>query len=184
MAGTTFYAYGFLGYEEEMDSYIKTRVIFAVADAKKERLAWYEFSQDVLYGRQGLFDAASIERKKLDRNEVFGSALYGEPSPSHDAATFSIGQLAPRVGTKQGAWANLTLFDQFNLTNCLIYTDDIKPNGLMFGFDLIKEGDRRTFDLPKDGRLYLWGVEKFSKPALARGPTPALSKLDIYDPIW
>ena len=52
MAGPTkFFAFGFSGIDQEVNQHIQTNLVFAIADAKQEWMAWYIYFQRLLLGR-------------------------------------------------------------------------------------------------------------------------------------
>ncbi len=44
---TKYFAFGSVGIEQEAGSHVRSKVIFALADEKQKKLAWYMFSQDL-----------------------------------------------------------------------------------------------------------------------------------------
>jgi hypothetical protein len=195
---TKFYVYGYMGFEQEIDWHIKTRAIFVVGDEKQKVLAWYTFSQDLAVKLwQTAFDLASLGDRKLQRSEMFGSALpMGIAFLQDDPATFDIRKLATPV-PGVGSPATLSIRDDASqgTTNCIIFIDSVKPNGFIAMFDLKTEAPRKEMELfdvvngrkvakPKHGRVFRLGVEPFTTQALDRGPTKALiPNFDPYDPM-
>ena len=183
---TTIYTYGFRGYELKVDSHIKTRIVFAIVDKKKTRLAWYMFSQGmVVPAWHRLFEEVSAGKRKMDRPPtIFASAPRVSPSPEAFHFKFDIGDLAPRLGelTLGEAKALLDLYDDkaFDTTNCTLYIDYLdgpavkSKRSILLNFDLHTERKRSTFDIKKTGRVSLIGIERFSPQALERGPTSAI----------
>src|SRR5262245_27885492 len=202
-----YYVYGFLGYEQEIDLRVKTRVLFAIADEKQTQLAWYQFDglPDVMLvlpsgwnlrgaGRptwlpgeekwkekwQQPFDSATVGQRKLQRNEVFGEAvttLVGLDTFLH--GKYDLRKLAPPY---PGIWGtlNLGLDDFTGQTFCMVFLD-IPPQGEMLGFLLNTLAKRRVPSFMKTGRIHLVGVEPFSQGALRRGPNKAIwGKNDPY----
>jgi hypothetical protein len=184
MATTWIYEYGYLGWEQEIDSHIKTKVMFALADFKKTHLAWYLFAQGLLVANwQVAFDLAGIGERKLDRNVIFGNAGPTQVSPDSFDFNFQIGRLAPPIYKSAPTWASLDLHDDAVLgtTNCMVYID--KPYSILLSFDLQTENKRRTLDIRKTGVAYLLGVERYSLRALQRGPTKAVThQMDPFTP--
>jgi hypothetical protein len=182
---TKIYVYGFRGWEEEIDSHIKTKVMFAIADEKKTQLAWYLFVQDMPARWELAFDLASFGDR--DRNEIFGSAGTTLPFLQDFPFKFHIGAMAPRLLKDPGtSWASLDLHDDVvaGTTNCLIYVDKLlhvdKPRSILLWFQLRTENKRRTLDITKTGFVYLLGVERFVLHALEVGPTKGVALVDPY----
>src|SRR3954447_19132596 len=183
--GSTILIYGHRGFEEEIDSHIKTRILFAIADMKKTRLAWYLYCQAMLVKLwDNAFTSASAGGRKLDRNEIFGVALSTNPTPYQCDFRFEAGKLAPRILLSSGVFATLDLYDDAatGTTSCLVYVD-AQPNGVILPFDLKTVSRRRTLNIKKTGSVYLLGVEPFTHHALMRGPTKSLTRMDPYDPV-
>jgi hypothetical protein len=192
---TKIYTYGYLGWEIKVDSHVRTRVMFAIADAKKKQLAWYMYSQDMLVPAwQDQFYLAAMGKRKMDRPpEIFASAPLVPPSPWTYPERFRIDALAPRLGamTAASTWANLNLRDEkaTKITNCILFIDHVGgdqkvKSSVLLTFELSTERPRSTFDLQKTGRAFLLGTERFSDQALERGPTPAVSSSNPYLPSW
>jgi hypothetical protein len=183
--GTNLLVFGHIGFEEEIDSHIKTRVMFAVADQKRTQLAWYLFTQAMAVKTwDNAFTLASMGVRKLDRNERFATAGPMNPMPVQCDFKFQVGKLAPAIVRSDGAWGTLDLNDDAatGTTSCLVYID-VQPNGVILPFDLKTESRRRTLNIKKRGRVYLLGVEHFSHHALGRGPTRSVTPMDPYDPM-
>src|SRR5262249_57808020 len=88
--------FGWRGYEIEIDRHSKTRVVFAIMDPKRTRLAWFMYAQSLIPAWQAGFDDVLIGQRKLDRKTVFGDAI-SHPTVNDDAGS-DIGSLAPRLG--------------------------------------------------------------------------------------
>jgi hypothetical protein len=179
--------YGWVGHEMEIDSHIKTRVIFQIVNDKHTQLAWYMFAEDIRNQWTAGFDLASIGNRKLDRNEVFGDVIS---YPTLNSASGSdITKFAPHIGPRLGAAATLDMTDNRDKTiTCSVRgLVDSKRNLVDLDFDLEKVGERREFDYKRTGRVFFLGVEKFTVGAQKKAlhPLKALSGgVDPFDPIW
>ena len=182
--GTTMLIFGYIGYEQEINSHIKTRIMFAITDMERTRLAWYLFSQSMLvHDWEAGFSLASVGDRKLERNETFGEAVTASPSPFQCDFRTQVDKLAPAILRSDGGWATLDMNDDAatGLTGCMVYVD-LQPSGVILPFDLKTVGRRRTLNIKKKGRVYLLGVERYSHHAFERGPTKAVTKMDPYIP--
>ncbi len=191
--GMEFYAYGYMGWEMEIDSHIKTRVMFLLSDLRQTQLAWYVFSYLEKKEWQHGFDLVVLGERKLDRNEMFGSALsMALASKQWNSRKFDFRKLAPRLPAV-GADAVLTILDNPKLgtTTCLVWIDT--AGGVLFDFDLKTEFPRKEKDVRdshgalkgKLGRAFMVGVEKFTPHALDTGPGKSIAfKIDPRDPIF
>jgi hypothetical protein len=179
--------YGYVGYEMEIDCHIKTRVMFAIADAKLKRLAWYLYSQDMPDRWQNAFVEAALRHRKLDRNQVFGDAS-DDPTFVYYSGS-DISRLAPQLATDPGSTASIFFFpDEDKTTTCEIsHLLDLDNNSVRLQFDLVTLRERRTMDIRKTGRVWLIGVEPFSMHALKRGilgPSKMTHNDNPYNPVW
>jgi hypothetical protein len=175
--------YGWLGYEMQIDTTIRTRVVFAVVDRGRKRMAWFLYSQDLSFPRQqAMFDEAGIGGRKVDRNEAFGETI-AYPYLNDYAGT-DISQIAPRFMKGPGGRATLFMIDERDSTTTCKIRGLMDTNGtaVSLTFSLDKVADRRTFNLKKPGRVYMLGVERFTAGALKRGITGASKLTGGYDP--
>ncbi len=121
--GTKYYPYGYMGWEQEIDSHIKTRAIFVIADEHKKHLAWYTFAQSLVVEMwQRAFDVAGEGQRKLDRNEILGSALsMGRAFVQSDPNWFDIRKLAtPLPGSGTSAFLYIHDDAKMGTTNCVV----------------------------------------------------------------
>ena len=198
---TKIYIYGYRGWEIKVDSKVKTRLIFGLADQKKTRLAWYTYAAEMKFRETTWwreFEKAARGERKLDKPpEIFAEAPLVPPSLEVYPFQFDISDLAPRMGdgSFSGTHANLNMRDDPTLgtTNCTLYIEYFKGatakvyRQILLNFDLETVQKRSTFDMRKNGHVYLLGTERFSDKALERGPTPAiLFKPDVnpFSPAW
>src|SRR5262249_14103979 len=115
---TTIFVYGFSATELEIDSYIKTRLCFAVADEKKTRLAWYLVSESSeLKGWTEAFGRATRGEKKLDRVTVFARARPPFPHRYDFDFLFDIHELIP--DPFNWGYARLSVDDSGSFTSCV-----------------------------------------------------------------
>ena len=179
--GTKIFVYGHLGFEGEIDSHIKTRVVFAIADGKKTRLAWYVYSQLMIKTEQAAYDVADIEGG-------MGIKIFGVAGPTHQIPEsydfkFEVDNLAPPIkGAAAGTSATLDLHDDdAGSTSCLIYID-VKPNGRILQFDLKTNTKRRTLDKNNVESCFFWGSSgSVCTPSReARNTLPASTSSILY----
>jgi hypothetical protein len=131
------------------------------------------------------FDLVHIGARKMDRNTIFGEATGWTPHPSEFDTAVDATKLAPVILKVPGSFATLFMQDEeAGLIFCAIYSDFVKPNGLIIHFDLMTTAKRRTFNIRKTGVLYRLGVEKFTQTSFERGPTSAVSPSDPFDPMY
>jgi hypothetical protein len=189
---TKYFVFGFMGFEQEIDSHIKMKVIFALADEKKTKLAWYLFLQNLLVKTwQNAFDLADLGERKLDRSNLFGSMAPSRPLdvwPDRQHGHFDIEKLGPRLPSASGTRATIDVADIVEgRTTCQIVCD-VQPYNVRLDFDLATESPRIGPDISrKEGRVYLLGVEKFDALSLIRGirGSSALSRgIDPYSPVF
>src|SRR5262245_6062086 len=96
---THIYVYGYGGWEQWLESHVKTFVIFAVADQKKTQLAWYTYATNSLTQLHQLeYDDVAIARRQLRRNVKWASPALGQPTLDVYDFNFRIGDLAPKLG--------------------------------------------------------------------------------------
>lgn len=185
MGTTNFVAFGNKGYEEEIDGHIKTRFIFGLADDQRQSLAWYQFGQGLRVALwQGAFDVASVGGRRLDRFEAFGGpGITGWPGLLDFAARLD--RLAPPFGVGTPATLPTMTEEKTGLIDCTVSLHTSKGLALV-AFDLRAEpgGERRSLDVDKGGHVFFFGVERFSRHAVDRGPTPATRPVDPRDPLW
>jgi hypothetical protein len=182
---TTFFAFGFSGIDQEVNQHIQTNLVFAIADAKREWMAWYIYFQRLLLGRwedefiaagnANLALGAKYDRSKDKRITLFAMAKSlrerrFEADEVSSFARFADNKL--EIDGHVGTPATLSLFDVGRTTKCIIFIDTGKK-GTMFDFDLDKVADRRGFDHRGGGTVLRLGVDRFNQSKLigpAGGP--------------
>jgi hypothetical protein len=181
-------AYGWLGWEMEIDSHIKTRLIFAIVGQDPKRLAWYMFSEDIREAWQLAFVSVATGDRKLDRNEVFGNAISYPTLNAYNGP--DITELAPAIGPRAGRAASLELTDDSKnrTTSCAIRGLSDPGNHLVdIDFDLESAGKRREMNMKRTGHVFLIGAGRFSAAALKhglRGRSGLTNGVDPYGPTW
>jgi hypothetical protein len=207
MAATMVNVFGWMGWELEVDNHIKTRLIFAVADEKLKRLAWYFYSQAMGSGKYGAawqaeFDKIDMEERKwnnkTDQFTFFGvldsNFKTGYPSsfPTANIASLAVplktgfssdtrpyASLQPIADDPQGGLGGMECrLEMMNLDVQYVY--------LRFRFGATR-WDRRGFNLQKQGYLWLLKVEPFSLAAVKRGirgPQDVDGNVDPHRAMW
>jgi hypothetical protein len=196
----TLEVYGWRGWQiglaEGFTTWIRTKVLFALADPAKWRkrwLAWYLWSEDwmdiwwkQLYEDQTDIDAGKSPKHKFDQRD-FGSAIT-TPTPNVYRGNY-VSRLTRGIN-KGAAEATLDMIDnkRAGTTTCNIrHLTDIDGNLINLNFDLVKTADRRAPDSTRPGRVMLFGVEPFSVQALTRGilgPSKMTHNMDPYKLYW
>jgi hypothetical protein len=180
--------YGRLGWELEVGNHIKTRLIFAVADEKLKRLAWYFYSQ--FMGRRSYEVALQQEFEQMTkktpgvRNESFGiwagdKGAFPNVFPSEKihnlAISFSRGfdlmvrpsaRLQP-LEDEDSAMSSVPQGEQW--TRCRLDVLDLNANPVHLQFLLKNSSPRRGFNVEKYGYLWLLKVEPYSLANVKRG---------------
>src|SRR6266849_4778919 len=182
MAGPTkFFAYDFSGVDHEVNYHIKTNVVFAIADAKQEWMAWYIYFQDMLLwrweeefiaaGNANLAMGAKYDRYKDKRMTPFARSKSPRAWPFETSEVISLARFTDKEvrGNYIGKTGIVRLSDVGPKTNCNIWIDTGK-NGTRFAFDLDKVASRRGIDYRGEGRVFRLAVERFNLGKLA-GPT-------------
>jgi hypothetical protein len=178
--------FGWLGWELEVGGHIKTRLIFAVADDKLKRLAWYFYSQSIgsrsyQVAWQKQFEEATIKTPGVTTNAFggWGGDKKGFPNPFPSA---KIDNLAPGLWNGFGVMARPSvrlqpLLDvdamlvpkEGECTRCRLDVLDLNGNPVHLQFDLKNNKPRRGFNVEKYGYLWLLKVEPFGLAAVKRG---------------
>jgi hypothetical protein len=183
MAGPTkFFACGFGGIDQEVNLHIQTNLVFAIADAKQEWMAWYIYFQRLLLGRwENEFIAAGnanvalgakYDRSKDKRITLFATAKSPRIRSFETAEVSSFARFANNnlvIDGHVGTPATLSLSDVGQKTSCILRIDTGKK-GTMLDFDLDKVASRRGFDHRGTGTILRLGVERFNLGKLS-GPT-------------
>src|SRR5437899_463911 len=100
MAGPAkFFAFGFNGIDIEVNRHIQTNLIFAIADAKLEWMAWYMYIQNMLLweadflkaGNANLAMGAKYDRNKDERIKLFAMSKSprGRPFETSEVSSFA-----------------------------------------------------------------------------------------------
>jgi hypothetical protein len=184
---TSVNVFGTVGFELEIDSHIKTRLIFAVADDKLKRLAWYFYSQSM--GRekyetawQAEFEKADMGQRKFDP-KTDGGVLFGVLDKSLKTGfpstlpTVNIASLADPL--KDGFTAGFgpgvglsPIDDDPQGGRMICELEFVTPDArqlINIRFQLATVAERRGFNVKKWGYLWLLKVEPFSLAAVKRG---------------
>ena len=165
-----FYAYGFLGYEVEFASNVRTHVIFGLADEKQTLIAWYGYYANIVLEKYLMnFDHIRLGWREPDLVSTFATANL-RPSLKVYPGRFGIHQLVDPPVTLP-ILADLDLHDNDDgSTRCVLSVPSVRPKGMMFDFSLRSQRKRRTLDMTKRGNVLLISIEKFSQLALVDGP--------------
>jgi hypothetical protein len=189
MAGPTkFFAFGFSGIDQEVNLHIQTNLVFAIADAKQEWMAWYIYFQRLLLarwenefiaaGNANLALGAKYDRSKDKRITLFAMAKSLRARSFETAEVSSFARFADNkleIDGHVGTPATLSLFDVGQKTSCILRIDTGKK-GTMLDFDLDKVATRRGFDHRGTGTILRLGVERFNLGKLI-GPTGGPPKM-------
>jgi hypothetical protein len=192
---TSIFVYGSLGYELEYDNHIKTRLIFAVADDKRKRLAWYFFSQTMMLDKWNRpFELAEATGKKPQWNKAFGEyngSHLGDPnvSTSQQITTYALALSSGTLGNRVEVFiSEVETQTNGKAIQCGLSLPGLTNKHERLEFRLKNALQRRsTVTDKKDGFLWLLQVEPFSIAALTRGirgPQDVAANEDPYLPAW
>jgi len=178
---TKFFAFGFSGIDIEVNQHIQTNLVFAIANAKLEWLAWYIYIQNMLLwrweeefikaGNANLAMGAKYDPNKDERIKLFAMSKSPLAWPFETSEVSSLVRFSDKEvrGNYVGKTGVVRLSDVGPKTNCNIWIDTGR-NGTRFTFDLDKVASRRGFDYRGEGRVLRLAVERFNLGKLA-GPT-------------
>src|SRR6266849_1147173 len=119
---TKFFAFGFSGIDHEVNQHIKTNVVFAIADAKQEWMAWYRYFQGmrlwrweeefIKAGNANLAMGAKYDRNKDKRITLFAMSKSPRAWPFETPEVSSLVRFSDRAvrGNYVGKPATVHLF--------------------------------------------------------------------------
>lgn len=164
---------GHSGYEVSCGDAEKTRIVFAMFDEDKTRLAWYLFSSKL--------DKLSCGKGQSPSSDQFG---YHDVVASNPKAFHKKIALDKLVGAK-GAPAKLNMSSSERMADCAI-GDLTTTAGELVELTPSMQVKRKPANAGKDikGAVYFLEMVEFSEKAFKAGPQEKASQSAIFGPVF